>query len=641
VGSKNTVLWDSTPKKLNSTPRTFIQTFTTTSFYNSADQPASNYGGTKYYLGWVRSNIGSYQYESFIQFVNGFDFSISQSQYGLDNKGDTSLILQSSFPAGFQNSDCDVLQGNAVIDRPGTLYYDVDYASSQYIAVNEEAILNNTAEFANVQNSNYTTLSHINPRYKGSRTTSPSFNVWDSSSVNTFGKLPTVSREKTYFAYCDFINGTAPELNNKSIAHIQFLVDQDGNPIPPDETKLYLTQNSFQTGETVFINLDDPLRFETPMNELNGSKTVIRGGSRVDALLYSDSGSTFAGADGYGGSTKGNIQFDTGSFQVNNYQFGANRTGSFTTEGTFTGEYDWNNTTLDVGVTGSNYKWNLGSDEYTFESDTDTPVKFNLNIDARLAGPSTSQFFIARNYSGTGTPESILAQSQVFYGPPSVFSVSFINVSLETGFQDFVDGDTVSIVKSISVPYIYSNVNLNWDGRDTFTSTNQINPDGTADPMYWYSSSVSWDRLWLSGSEGLSAAYGSRQIQTWEQASGENQNNPEFDPIIQDFTVQVGDEIRFNGVEAYTRMISAVKLPSQESDGLLKILLNDSMSSAANEQHFLLRRYVDDASYVLIDTTKPDGSTSPGTMRSEYVTTKLEDNFAEATSNIIKSNAGS
>jgi hypothetical protein len=122
VGDKNTVLWDSTPKKLNSTPRTFIQTFTTTSFYNSADQPASNYGGTKYYLGWVRSNIGSYQYESFIQFVNGFDFSISQSQYGLDNKGDTSLILQSSFPAGFQNSDCDVLQGNAVMQIDLVLY---------------------------------------------------------------------------------------------------------------------------------------------------------------------------------------------------------------------------------------------------------------------------------------------------------------------------------------------------------------------------------------------------------------------------------------------------------------------------------------------------------------------------------------
>jgi len=149
--------------------------------------------------------------------------------------------------------------------------------------------------------------------------------------------------------------------------------------------------------------------------------------------------------------------------------------------------------------------------------------------------------------------------------------------------------------------------------------------------------------LWLSGSEGLSSAYGSRQIQTWQQSdvNGTNNSLPEFDPIIQNFTVEVGDEIRFNGAEAYSRMISEVKLPSEEPDGLLKIKLNDSMSTAANEQHFLLRRYVDDASYVLIDSDKPLGSTSPGTMRSEYVTSKLEDNFAEATSNIIKSNANS
>ena len=183
---------------------------------------------------------------------------------------------------------------------------------------------------------------------------------------------------------------------------------------------------------------------------------------------------------------------------------------------------------------------------------------------------------------------------------------------------------------------------MNYNNNDTFTSTNQINPDGVVDPMYWTSGS-NWDRLWLTGSAGLSEVYGSRQFQSWQQSNvnGTNDPRPEFDPIIQDFTVQVGDEIRFNGVEAYSRMISAVKLPSQESDGLLKILLNDSMSTAANEQHFLLRRYVDDASYVLIDTPKPLGSTSPGTMRSEYVTTKLEDNFAEATSNIIKSNASS
>jgi hypothetical protein len=402
---KYTVIWESNAGTYTKLTNNITATFDINSEWTTGevDFEASS-DAIKYYIGylfenspltWVQNiNQPAYVYSPsqtsggyniFLDIIQAQGQPLAYLGTSMGSKPPLPTILQSSRPGTFQNSDCDVLQGNATADRPGTLYYDVDYASSQYIAVNEEAILNNTAEFANVQNSNYTTLSHINPRYKGSRTTSPSFNVWDSSSVNTFGKLPTVSREKTYFAYCDFINGTAPELNNKSIAHIQFLVDQDGNTIPPDETKLYLTQNSFQTGETVFINLDDPLRFETPMNELNGSKTVIRGGSRVDALLYSDSGSTFAGADGYGGSTKGNIQFDTGSFQVNNYQFGANRTGGFTTEVPFTGEYDWNNTTLDVGVTGSNYSWNLGSDEYTFESDTDTPVKFNLNIDATIS----------------------------------------------------------------------------------------------------------------------------------------------------------------------------------------------------------------------------------------------------------------
>jgi hypothetical protein len=49
------------------------------------------------------------------------------------------------------------------------------------------------------------------------------------------------------------------------------------------------------------------------MNKLNGVKQVVRGGQRVDALLYSDSGSLYSPT----------IQFDTGSFSVTNYQFTA------------------------------------------------------------------------------------------------------------------------------------------------------------------------------------------------------------------------------------------------------------------------------------------------------------------------------
>ena len=555
---------------------------------------------------------------------------IQQTNNNQGNKPPLTTILEQSNPGNFRNSDCDVLQGNAIIDRPGTLYYDVDYESSQQDPSNQEAILNNSAQFADVQNSNYTTLSRINPRYKGSRTTSEAFNVWNSASVNTFGKLPTVSREKTYFAYCDNFNGTSPELNNKSIAHIQFLVDQDGNTIPPDQTKLYLTQNSFQTGETVFVNLDDPTLFESPMNELNGSQTVIRGGSRVDTLLYTDSGSTFAGAGGYGSSTNGSIQFDTGSISVTNYQFGATRDISLIVNNGNSQVYNWLQTTSP-----NSGQWDLSTDKFTFSSDTDSPVKFEFNGVTSFSGYGNFQVYLLLNYSGTGPFNDILDS---FSGGAGGFS-TLDSINLNSGFRNFANTDTVQVWYQASFSGTFM---MNYNNNDTFTSTNQINPDGVVDPMYWTSGS-NWDRLWLTGSAGLSEVYGSRQFQSWQQSNvnGTNDPRPEFDPIIQDFTVQVGDEIRFNGVEAYSRMISAVKLPSQESDGLLKILLNDSMSTAANEQHFLLRRYVDDASYVLIDTPKPLGSTSPGTMRSEYVTTKLEDNFAEATSNIIKSNASS
>jgi hypothetical protein len=372
---------------------------------------------TKYYIGFLTESvyISNPANPSTIRFINGaggtgpqISISASQASLNLDNQGTISTILQSSYPSGFQNSDCDVLQGNAVIDRVGTLYYDVDYATSATTAVNEAAILNGTAEYANVQNSNYSTLAHINPRYKGSRTTSEYVNLWTSGSVNTFGKLPTVDSKKTYFAYFDFINGTGPELNNKSIAHIQFLVDQDGNTIPPDKTKLYITQNTFQTGETVFINLDDPLRFETPMNKLNGVKQVVRGGQRVDALLYSDSGSSYSGE----------IQFDTGSFSVTDYQFTAgNSTGarripgaSDTTVYTYTtgsaGNPGFNNETQ------TNAQYDSSNGVFTFTSNTDSPVKFIAKIDTQfLYAVGNIYFYIVKNWSsGTPTPSQILAQ---------------------------------------------------------------------------------------------------------------------------------------------------------------------------------------------------------------------------------------
>ena len=362
------------------------------------------------------------------------------------------------------------------------------------------------------------------------------------------------------------------------------------------------------------------------MNTLNGSRTVVRGGSRVDALLYSDSGSSYSGADMGPGGESGSIQFDTGSFSVTNYQFGATKNnGSFNAvNGSVYTTYNWNTTTL------NNTQWNLNTDKFTFSSDTDTPVRFQNQLQVQFNAYGYFEFTLVKNWT-SGAPTANQTLDQFYFTAGGQFQI--FNINLTSGYQDFASGDTVQLIYRAGYGS-GTGIQFNLSDNDTFTSTNQINPDGVVYPSYWHVT-ASTD-IWVTGSAELSAVYGSRQVQSWEQT-------PEFDPIIQDFTVQVGDEIRFNNAESYTRMVQDVILPDVDPEGLLRIRLNDSLSLSPNlnPDHFLLRRYVDDASYVLIDIKKPGGSTSPGTMRSEYVTTKLEDNFAEATSNIIKSNAGS
>ena len=239
------------------------------------------------------------------------------------------------------------------------------------------------------------------------------------------------------------------------------------------------------------------------------------------------------------------------------------------------------------------------------------------------------EFTLVKGWT-TGTPTTDQILDQVFIDNVSGTNQIF-NINLNSGFQDFSSADTVQLIYRAN--WSTGLVVFNVYNTDTFTSTNQINPEGVITSPYWTSGS-NWDRLWLTGSAELSAVYGAKQVKSWDQT-------PEFDPIFQDFTIQVGDEIRFNGAEPYSRMIQDIILPDVDPQGLLRVRLNDSMSSAATPNYFLLRRYVDDSSYILLDSDKPVGSTSPGTIRSEYVTTKLVDNFAEATSNIIKSNAGS
>ncbi len=64
-------------------------------------------------------------------------------------------ILEPYITTPFINSDYDVLMNNAVINRPNSLFLDVDFADSQILPINQQAILSSSASPAVIQDSYY------------------------------------------------------------------------------------------------------------------------------------------------------------------------------------------------------------------------------------------------------------------------------------------------------------------------------------------------------------------------------------------------------------------------------------------------------------------------------------------------------
>ena len=94
-----------------------------------------------------------------------------------------------------------------------------------------------------------------------------------------------------------------------------------------------------------------------------------------------------------------------------------------------------------------------------------------------------------------------------------------------------------------------------------------------------------------------------------------------FNPITNNFIVQVGDEIRFQGTETQTYYINNVSTAGGEVILTLdrNITLTDGTGGTTDQlAYFLLRRYVNDPSYILLSVDKPSGGTSTGVLTPEY-----------------------
>ena len=151
--------------------------------------------------------------------INGTFFITSSNATGPSIE----TIPEPYFEGNFARSlDCQPTLNNVLNDRKSTTYQDIDYSSGQVTPTNFELLINGNALKAEIQDSNYSSLRHILPRYEGSKNQSSDINFYDPNArqtdfgeninIGTYGSTPSINSLDTNIYEFQWGGGTTPEI---------------------------------------------------------------------------------------------------------------------------------------------------------------------------------------------------------------------------------------------------------------------------------------------------------------------------------------------------------------------------------------------------------------------------------------------
>jgi hypothetical protein len=527
-------------------------------------------------------------------------------------------------------------------NRLSTIYQDVDYSTGITSPTNFGLLISGSAIKADVQDSNYTTKRHIIPRYEGSKSTSQQLNVWTPGDVGTYGKIPSVQNLKTMVAYCDSISGWPPERMNASAIHILYLIKSDGTVITPNvsENSLYSNKGTFESGEKVIISpktvsSGNPLQY----------RNIIRGGTRIEPILYTQSGST---------NTSPNASW------INTINF-ANlfNTGIPTITTDVRAQYNYIN-------------------NFTLTNNAPTTVPFDIVVSGQPQNPLTpGRYTVAPNVideaislqiktttiiklinNSSGGPYNFLVQL-LKYSPSTltttilnfnnnvtVFNIGSITLSANVNSTMLAAGDEIYVnVFSPNVSPSHLPIELsNSDGSPNQSEfiVNQspiaitsVTITGSSPNSLWgWPNPTLYPNVITCSDNILNQAFNNFNIKQ------DNVTGSGFNPVVLPWSIEYGDEFRFEGREDFVYQVGKIFSPSESGSGRLsqtgsiEVHFNYNLpvsasSSVFNLDHFLIRRYVDDASLVLMEGFKPIDSSGPFIVRPEYVVPELDKSVDE------------
>jgi hypothetical protein len=607
----------------------------------------------------------------YLTFSPGADAQFTGSYFATQSVPPTAsvsdlVVLQPYIDENFYVSEYNVLAGNAVIPRYSELYMDVDYSTNIVQAVNQVQIISGSATRAAVQDSNYTTFANTSPRYIGKELSSAAINVWTEGDIS-YGKVPNVSNPEVNFVSFKSLNGTSPQWGNNNVdltqVNIEYIIDSNNNLTKPindtDNINLNTIRQTFpestpsinnrthnQSNASLFLNNVEVSGSD--LSTLNGQWPLFKSGYRIEPILYTQTASY---------DVSGNV---TG--------FGYTTTMSFVQ-----GEQGPNVTKNDYMM------YAAGTEDIITPSQ---PLSVGMALPAGLhftsvnigsSGSLRDNIFIAYSgsiYNPTGSLTNLKTEGYILDFRVKLVSNTITAVTVTYALQKSINGGSSwSDLATTQVNYAFTPQNVKDLGvsrdanifyqernattsslyRVAVTSTEVFKYDSppqaipTQSPVYLNNNSYFWITqypapntglakapFWTTGSSAniLLASTASEGLNIYRNQKQKDIANSGFKPINLDFEPQIYDEIRFEGLEQLSFIITTV---TESANNQMILNLDQEIPNGVNLDRFLLRRYVDDPSSILLNVNYPlqdksgsSSSTGNGILKPQYVTKEVD-----------------
>ena len=448
--------------------------------------------------------------------------------------------------------------------------------------------------------------------------------LYGSTPVNgALGGLAVAEKNQEYFIVFKQAGGTGPEIIGETAYFISYLVKADGTVNKPSEDydSLYNLIQNFEVGKDVIVRQDTATALNT---QLAGKHTITAIG-RQQPILYSQTGS-------FVGSYTSSIFFKEGNLPTNDTSIGEFR-GTMqksvsTSIGTSFSQVNGFTSILNPPPVSASFTLSpsstysitsldaIGLQSITFNITTKltNPTPFPQNVSIRLRRVQDGNY----TYLATKTYTILPASDLITGGDPLTYT------DLNTDLA-FIDDPSWTI----QISGTNSLLTAEWFNFSVLSQNPQ--PGTTSIPIsqipFWQTGSDSYI-TWLTASEYLSINYNKTQnLDGFSLDTGFN-----FSPIIEPFTLNIGDRIRFGYNKTNDYYIYDIIQPDEDSEGLLKLKLNSPLPSDIELNNFLIHRTdINDPAYIILDVDKDEtvGDTQNfnGVILPEYPTQELKDNL--------------